>query len=93
MRGAQPDFHRKPPAVFADPLKVSSGAHRPRLRTARIVRDMAPVRTDVLLGQQNFDRLTQELFHAVAEHVCERLIHIPDIAPIADHHDTGGSGL
>ena len=54
---------------------------------------MAPVRGEVLLGQQNFNRLTQELFQTIAEHVRERLIHKLDIAAIADHHDAAGSGV
>jgi 2-oxoisovalerate dehydrogenase E1 component len=53
----------------------------------------APVRGDELLGQQNFNRLTQKLFQTVAEHVRERLIHKLDIAALADHHDAGGSGV
>jgi hypothetical protein len=51
------------------------------------------MRGDGLFRQQDFDRLSQELFHPVTEHVRERLIHELDIAALADDHDAGGSGV
>src|SRR5439155_438938 len=84
LEGAQADLRRKFAPVLAPAGKVEVGAHRPCPRIDEVFGAVLQVHSAYALGQQELDRLLQELAALVAEYLLGLRVGERD-APFAVH--------
>ena len=77
-------------AVLPTPEQVPSRPHRARLRASKKVRAQPGVASVHLLGDEQLDRLAQELLAGVPEQPLDLAVHQHDLAAALHHHHAVG---
>src|SRR5581483_3424180 len=85
---AEADLDRELAAVLSFPEKLEAGAHGPGSRRRRVLLAMSNVGGVEPLGQQNLNRLSDEVAPLIAEHALGLAIHDADAARRV--HDNDG---
>src|SRR5204863_3520820 len=82
----QADLHRHLGAVLADAVEISPRSHRPGLRVREEVRSVAGMALAQPVGDEELNRLAEQLIARVAEQSLDLAVDEDDLSGAIDHH-------